>query len=209
MTEEGISLGWNCKSATEGVQRGLRNTRENGYKTCPFDEMITNYEGIIECIKDDFKYFCDLDYIELIQIPKESRWLNTDGTGDFMIYNKKYHFLFNHESPGHDNLFVRQGWENGMNHYILDNYKEFINRYTRRIQNFRDLIQSGKFIHFILTRPYSINNDVSKLEETIKLMYPSIDFTILLLDDDKNIFYDHLLLMKIDKNEEELQRLCV
>ena len=54
MGEEGISLGQNCHSAIVGVSMGLRKTKQNGYKTCPFDEMVTNYKGIIECIKDDF-----------------------------------------------------------------------------------------------------------------------------------------------------------
>ena len=74
MGEEGISLGWNCDSASVGVSTGLRKTKQNGYKTCPFDEMITNYKGIIECIKDDFEFLCDIKYLKLIKIPKESKW---------------------------------------------------------------------------------------------------------------------------------------
>ena len=105
---EGISLGWNCHSAINGVALGFRNIKSNGYKTCPFDEMISNYKGIIDCINDDFEYFCDIKYLELIKIPKESKWLNTNGDGDIMIYNKKYNFIFNHESPGHANLFISQ-----------------------------------------------------------------------------------------------------
>jgi GDP-D-mannose dehydratase len=45
-----------------------------------------------------------------------------------MIYNKKYNFIFNHESPGHANLFVSQNWTKGINHYIMNDYEEFINR---------------------------------------------------------------------------------
>ena len=37
---EGISLGWNCESANYGVANGIRSTKQNGYKTCPFDEMF-------------------------------------------------------------------------------------------------------------------------------------------------------------------------
>ena len=70
---EGVSLGWNCHSANHGVSIGVRNIKANGYKTCPFDEMVTNYRGIIECILDDFQYLCDNEYLELIQIPKESK----------------------------------------------------------------------------------------------------------------------------------------
>lgn len=48
MDQEGISLGWNCLTATEAVNRGLRKTKANGYRTCPFDIMVSNYNGIYE-----------------------------------------------------------------------------------------------------------------------------------------------------------------
>ena len=108
---EGISLGWNCNSAIVGVSTCLRKTKQNGYKTCPFDEMISNYKGIIECIKDDFKFLCDIKYLKLIKIREE-----------YMIYNIKYNFIFNHESPGHANLFISQKWAKGINHYIMNDY---------------------------------------------------------------------------------------
>jgi hypothetical protein len=205
MCEEGISLGWNCHSATTGVSMGIRKTKKDGYKTCPFDEMATNYDGIIECIKDDFKYLCDIHYLELIKIPKESKWLS----GETLIYNKKYKFIFNHESPGHANLYVTQKWPKGINHYIVNSYEEFINRYKRRISNIKDLLNSGKKIKFILTRPNTKLCDISKLHQVIKNKYPLLDFEFVLLDCDKNIYYDHLLLMKFDKNDDEVKRLCI
>jgi len=206
---EGISLGWNCHSAITGVSMGIRNTLKNGYKTCPFDEMITNYKGIVECIMDDFKYLCDIKYLELIKIPKESKWLNTNGDGDLMIYNNKYKFIFNHESPGHANLFINQKWTKGINHYIINNYEEFINRYKRRIQNIKDLLNSKKNITFILTRPNNKMSDIFDLNNVIKNKYPSLNFKFVLLDFDKYIFYDHLLLMKINKNDDEIKRLKI
>lgn len=51
----GISLGWNCSPAIAGVSNGIRLSKSNGYLTCPFDEMVSNLPGIIECISDDFK----------------------------------------------------------------------------------------------------------------------------------------------------------
>jgi hypothetical protein len=209
MDEEGISLGWNCNSAGWGVNNGVRKTKENGYKTCPFDTMITNYQGIIDCIKDDFEYLCDIKYLVLIKIPKESKWLNTNGDGDTMIYNKKYKFIFNHESPGHENLFISQKWTNGINHYIINEYEEFRNKYKRRIQNFKDLLNSKKNITFILTRPNNHLHDISELEKVILNKYPFRNFKLVLLECDKYIFYDHLLLMKIDENDDEIKRLNI
>jgi hypothetical protein len=198
MTElsEGISLGWNCDSAIYGVVHGLRKTKNNGYKTCPFDEMITNYQGIINCIEDDFKYLCDIEYLELIQISKDSKWLNTNGDGDIMIYNKKYNFIFNHESPGHANLYITQKWSKGINHYILNNYEEFRNRYNRRIDNIKELLNSNKNISFIISRPFNDNtNNTSELENIIKNKYPQLNFKIITINCDKNIYEEHFSLM--------------
>jgi hypothetical protein len=209
MCEEGVSLGWNCDSAIIGVSTGLRKTKQDGYKTCPFDEMITNYKGMIDCINDNFEYLCDKKYLELIKIPKESKWLNTNGDGDIMIYHKKYKFIFNHESPGHANLFNSQKWANGINHYIINEYEEFINRYKRRITNIKELLSSGKNITFILTRPITGTCHISELSDVIRHKYPFLTFKFVLLDVDKNIYHDHLLLMGIDVNDDEIKRLCV
>ena len=42
MNQVGISLGWNCNSASYGVDNGIRKRKIDGYMTCPFDEMVTN-----------------------------------------------------------------------------------------------------------------------------------------------------------------------
>ena len=65
------------------VKEGIRNKKENGYLTCPFDMMVSNYQGIVDCFNDDFKYFCDDNFLEL----KEFH-------GENMIYHKRYNFLF-------------------------------------------------------------------------------------------------------------------
>uniref|UniRef100_A0A6C0B0R9 Papain-like cysteine peptidase n=1 Tax=viral metagenome TaxID=1070528 RepID=A0A6C0B0R9_9ZZZZ len=207
--EESISLGWNCDSASYGVTNGIRSTKQNGYKTCVFDEMITNYPGIVECIKNDFEGIVNLEYIELIRIPKESTYLNTNGKGDIVIYNNRYKFIFNHESPGHANLYITQNWKHGKKHYIMDNFKEFILRYTRRIQNIKEYLSSDKFIHFILTRPNTKEEDIFLLGNTIKEKYPLLKYNFVLLDYDKNIFYKHLLLMKFTEEDPEVKKINI
>jgi hypothetical protein len=141
-----------------------------------------------------------IKYLELIKIPSESKWLNTNGDGDVMIYHKKYNFIFNHESSGHANFFVSQKWKNGINHYIINDYEEFINRYKRRIQNIKDLLNSKNTITFILTRPNTELSDISELNEIIINKYPFLNFKFVFSDYDKYMLYDHLLLMKIDEN---------
>ena len=145
MIEIGISLGWNCESTMWGIATKTRPNKEGGYKSCPFDLMYTNYKGIIDCLNDDFKYFCDINYLQIKKIPKESKLLPDED----LIYNTKYNFVFNHESPGHSDIYIHQNWSKGINHFVLNNYEELFNRYNKRIQNFRDYLNSGIKIIFI------------------------------------------------------------
>jgi hypothetical protein len=169
--------------------------------------MISNYEGIVECINDDFEDLCNIEYLNIEKISKDSRLLNTNGDGDLIIYNNKYRFLFNHESPGHANLYEIQKWEKGINHYTMNNFEEFINRYKRRIENIKYYLNSNSFINFIITRPSTGINDLSLLGNTIKNKYPNLKYDFVILDCDKYHYCEHLLLMKIDKDDNEIKRL--
>jgi len=60
-----------------------------------------------------------------------------------------------------------------------------------------------------LTRPNTEQGDISDLNRVIKNKYPSLDFEFLLLHFDKHIYRDHLLLMKLDENDDEIKRLGV
>lgn len=127
----GISLGFNCNSAVRGVEWGLRQRRKDGYKTCPFDACVTNLKGVIQCLRDDFKFFTNPAYLQVIQ--------GFQGP-EKLIYNSYYKFFFNHESPGHANLYISEKWPGGKEHFINDNFKKFIKRYNERISSFREYI---------------------------------------------------------------------
>jgi len=206
-THEALSIGWNCNSAVVGVSTGLRSKRCNGYKTCPFDTMFTNYGGVVQCFEDDFKYFCDTEYLQIIQMPSTCQHFSTNGEGNMLIYNTKYNFLFNHESP-HKDHYINECWEKGINHFVMNNYEEFINRYSRRIRNVRELLKSGKHITFILTRPETDLVDIPELVHVIKSKYPSLEFDFKFIDFDKAFYHEFLLLMKFDKEDEEVKRLA-
>jgi hypothetical protein len=198
----GISLGWNCYSATKAVEMGIRSRKANGYMTCPFDEALTNYHGIVECIKDDFNHFFDL---ELFEVPNTSPYCS----GDTLIRNTKYNFVFNHESPGHANLWQTEGWPGGREHFISNSYKNFKERYEKRIQNFKSYLLSGKEITFILTRPTPI--DTAELDNVLKDKYPSLSYSIVYLDLQKDVehYVDHLRIMGFSDTHEEIQRLNI
>ena len=193
----GISLGWNTYSTEYAVKKGLRTTKLNGYNTCVFDLMVSNYPGIIQCFEDDFKYFVDLNYIQIKNF------------GENYIYNTKYNFWFNHESPGHANLYIRENWKNGINHFTMNNYEKFIERYNRRIHNFRTYLHSGNHINFILNRHNTTNiEDIHLLNNTIIKKYPLLKFNFTFISQNNvECIYNHLKLMNFNDTDDEIKRL--
>jgi hypothetical protein len=175
--EAGISLGWRCETADIAVQTGYRLRRKDGYKTCPFDIMVSNYEGICKCIDDDFKYFCDPNYLELRLAPPMKKHLGENQKdGEYFIYNTYYNFAFNHESPGHGDLYITENWPSGINHYVNNNYENFIIKYTARINNFRYYLNNCTKIYFIISRYNALPH---KLVNIISTKYPNLDFEML------------------------------
>jgi hypothetical protein len=140
---EGISLGWNCSAAQYGTYSELRKIKSDGYKTCPFDMMISNYVGLYKCIDDDFKNFCNPDF----------------------------NFVFNHESPYHGNLYLNEQWSSP-NHFVDNNFEKFIERYKQRINNLREYINKSDYINFILWRyndiPYKLVDIINKRYSNLK-----------------------------------------
>lgn len=176
MTEVGISLGWRCETATEAVRLKLRQIKKQQYNTCPFDLCVTHYDGIIKCLKDDFKHFCDPKYLILRDEPKMIKHFgNSQTENQKWIYNTYYDFAFNHESPGHANLYINEEWPNGKNHFCENNFKKFIERYDNRINNFRNYIKSGNKINFII---HKYNYIPIELKEELKIIYPTLQFTL-------------------------------
>ena len=160
MNQIGISLGWNCHSAMWGVNNNIRKHKSEGYNTCPFDVMVTNYKGIVECLNDNFKYFYDENYLELVKEPK---------LDEYSIYNTKYNFCFNHESPGHADLYISENWSGGINHFTNENFKNFKVRYSKRVDNFRSYLSDpNNYITFIITSWEKTSDDISDLKLAIE-----------------------------------------
>ena len=163
----GISLGLDCLPATWGVHSKFRESKENNYKTCPFDLMISNFDGIIKCIVEDFKNFTN------------PAFLVYDG---ICIRNTYYNFMFNHETPGHANLYITEQWKEGANHFINNKFKHFIDRYNARIKNFRDYLNNKEnFINFIF-HPSSENNNYKNLKSALLTKYPLLQYKIIIIN---------------------------
>jgi len=177
MKEEAISLGWRCESAQLGVNTGIRSKRSEGYRTGPFDLHNSNYPGVVQCIKDDFKYFTDPEHLKLVEgtFCSEHFAMHTQPKVEWQIVNTYYGFVFNHESPGHGHLYESENWPNGVNHFTENNFEKFIERYNARIENFRYYLNNYDKIHFILMRYNSVPNELC---EAIKEAYPKLNFEI-------------------------------
>lgn len=165
-----ISLGNLCAPARYGVVHGLRTTKENGYKTCPFDLMISNIDGMLDCISTNFVQFLNVRHLE-------TRWKRNNTR--FRIVHKYYNFIFNHESfdPLPEPHYLSENWPLGPEHFIKDNYARWFHRYKQRVENFRHYCTTADHITFIV-----MNNNISvesRIERVISSVYPELDFDVL------------------------------
>lgn len=202
MSTIGISLGWNCHSAGYGVASGIRKRKREGYLTCPFDEMISNYPGIVACIDDGLDALYDTKYLSVKKMPA-SQWLS----GDTIVHHSKYNFLFNHESPGHADLYSKQGWAGGSNHYVFNDFEKFVERYHRRVENLKSYLTCGEHVIFILTRHNTVANDLNALHQVLAKRYPNLVYDIEIQDFSKTVMHGHMLLMGLNTDDEEVKRL--
>lgn len=174
-----ISLGYNCRTTSTCVDRGWRQTKSNGYKTCPFDLCISTYEGVVACIRDKFEGFTDPAHLKLQTVPADI--LQSKGDEE-LVYNTKYGFVFLHESPGHADLYKTEQWPNGKYHFVANNWALFRERYAHRIQAFHEYIHSGQQVRFVIGCP---NNDISELHDAIRSTYPTLEYIIVPMDIDQ------------------------
>ena len=125
-----ISLGCQCGPRTY-IKNKLKLTRDNGYKSCPFDLCITPYESLYKCLETDFEFF--FDNLHTIPSPNAGGDRSKCGVGLLNITNY-YGIVFNHEGSTHSHLF-KEG-TNDDDFYIRDDFKKFKERYLTRIKNF-------------------------------------------------------------------------
>jgi hypothetical protein len=177
----------------------IRSRKSDGYNTCPFDIMVSNYNGIVHCLNDNFSDFLNDNFLEL-------RIINNE----YVIYNKKYNFIFNHESPGHANLYITENWEEGINHFVVDNYRNFKKRFSQRIQNFRNYLSDpNNVITFVMASWNKTQDDITDLKQALEKHYPQLKYSVLLFNhpNGKENYIKHLLHMNYTINDNELSRL--
>lgn len=160
-----ISLGWNCMPAGFSTHRGWKNKKSEGYKTCPFDIMVTTYGSLCEILKNDFADFANPDFYQI------------DEAG--YITHKKYALIFNHESPNHYGILgTGEGWSSA-NHFVDNNFKLITERYVQRIENFRNYIknsiETNELVIFAIIKYNSIPVEIDQI---LKEKYPELNYKI-------------------------------
>ena len=170
-----ISLGYNC-DPRKYIKHRLGLNKVNGYNSCPFDLCITPFESLYKCIETDFQYF--FDDLRLIPGACAHGRSNDDLQNKHNITNH-YNIIFNHEGSTHSHLF-----NNGKNDdlfYIRNNFEKFKERYSSRINNFRNYIREYDNITFIIKRNDETDNtyNLTALNNLMKEKYSNKNINII------------------------------
>lgn len=160
-----IPLGNSC-SITYNLK--INNLRQNAY---PFDWVrVQNLNNITNLIQNNFDGFLD---INKYKFKSSSKKFNVNDNFTSYIYSNNY-CTFYHE------------FEN----YIekLD-MKDFIDKYTRRINRLINIIKSNKKIIFIREEYGDVKiNKIYKFIDTIKKINPNINYYLVIISS-KNISF--------------------
>jgi hypothetical protein len=155
-----ISVGWNCDPAIISVNLGLRPDRSDGYKTGPFDLMMSTHDGVVDCIANRFEGF-----IEETEVSERG------------LINRKYGLIFNHESPYQygSALSQKESWSSP-EFYTENDMFRFREKYTRRIQSFNDKLSSGEPVILI---HQGFGKLSVRLDEALQSTYPDLRYEII------------------------------
>ena len=102
-----ISLGWNCSPAIMR-KNNFKQSKLNGYNTCPFDLCVTPYQSLVDCLKTDFSNFFNLRI-------------------ENGIIMNEYNMWFNHEAPRE--LYSNNNFDGFKKRYEkrIENFKTYLN----------------------------------------------------------------------------------
>jgi hypothetical protein len=168
-----ISLGHNCAPRIY-IKDDLKISKILGYKTCPFDLCITNFDSLCNCLNTDFKYF--FDDLRLISGCNAPGNRSNCGVGGMNITNT-YNIIFNHEGSTHSHLF--DVGKDDDNFFIRNDFDEFKKRYIQRINNFNNYINMYNNITFIYNKCIGDNYDNIKLLKLLNDKYKNKNVNIL------------------------------
>jgi len=158
-----ISLGWNCQPRTYLKKYNLIPDKKHGRKSMVFDLTIHHTKGLIEILKNTF-----FDYFENI----EYGFYEPFGLNYWQ--NKKYDTVFNHDSAFKEN--------------DLDKLKA---RYQPRIENFKEVLNSDKFLFFVHNLDeISGTEEIKELYNALRILRQEKPFKLIIWSTFNNIEYN-------------------
>lgn len=149
-----ISLGADCFPKVMLVKYGYVKRRRDGGKSFPFDLARHYSDQIISIIDNDFEGYLDADEL----------FVNDNK----VIQNRRYGCYFSHESC-----------DNRLEQFTTDNFEPFICRYSNRLLNFRAALEGTNEVVFVMRYWKGLSVNLPKLEDSIHLRYPRLEFKIL------------------------------
>lgn len=166
-----VSLGCTCWQA-----QALRLIKAHSLRDAafPFDWLLSlNNDGLVKCLNEDFEHFLD-----------ESCFVRYGGSN---LENTRYNFKFTHEWP-----FRKP---NTMEDYYIKQMSYIKEKYTRRINRFRNLKHyKGKifFVRCFQTDPtfkgepgWNTQN-AHNLKNALQRFFPESDFTLVVVSCTEN-----------------------
>jgi hypothetical protein len=132
----------------------------------PFDNIISRFDGIIDCIKNDFKSF----------LPEK---INREN-----VYVGTHH----HEADKNGNRYLYRGKYFGFTHHNLMQ-KNVIDKFNERIRRFINLLENTKE-EILFVRTAMDDDEINLADEFIistQKRFPNLKFNIALIYDNKNI----------------------
>ena len=156
-----VSIGGDCDSRMM-IKSGLGYSKANGYKTCPFDLLLSTFVSARYHIETDFLEFfdglhiipsCPVGCEVCVRGPHAGRGLISNKTG----------IVFEHESPTHAHLFEGKGSPSGedferalakndTDFFVRNDFAELKKKYKERIVNFRNVIKENEEIIMVRSR---------------------------------------------------------
>jgi len=136
------------------------------HKSLPFDSIIYSFEGVIDCLQNNFinffpqKIFCEYVFVG-------TSHPEADSNGNRKIFRGKYGCFTHHDL--NDELIINQFKKRiqRLNEYLLNVNDEVI--FLRTVMNDNEIYLLNKFIN------------------VVKINYPELKFKIFLINDNKHI----------------------
>lgn len=132
-----ISLGYDCLPRTLFTYAHIKDRKQHGEKTMPFDLMITPNEHILNIIETNFESFINLQHIYEKTYTDKNKYIH------HKIYDD---LIFNHESEPTCKQFSIEPHD----FFVKNKFENLVKRYNDRIHWFMQTMEKNEKILFVM-----------------------------------------------------------